>query len=90
MVDEAFVVEMEGAYGPLGVDVRTEAVLAEKWVTDRGRKMTKRFFRDTWLKNEVRSAALRKKSPREAMRAARDAGEFTGERLCPDFDGTIE
>jgi hypothetical protein len=90
MVDAAFVDEMVGVYGPLGVDVRTEAVLAEQWVAAKGRKFTKRFFRDTWLKNEARDKANRKRSPKEALQAARDAGEFTGERLCPDFDGTIE
>ena len=90
MVDDAFIEEMVAVYAPLGVDVRTEAVLAKQWVDGKTRKFTKRWFRDTWLKNEARDVATRKMSPREALQAARDAGEFTGERLCPDFDGTIE
>ena len=90
MVDPAFVDEMLGVYGPLGVDVRLEAVLAEQWVAANGRKFTKLFFMGTWLRNAARDKANRKRSPKEARQAARDAGEFTGERLCPDFDGTIE
>lgn len=91
LVDEAFVAEMVDTFGALGVDVRKEALLAKVWIDGKpGRKFTRRFFRDTWLKNEARKAAISKMSPRAALEAARAAGEPTGERPCPDFNGTFD
>jgi hypothetical protein len=79
IVDPAFVEEMEQLYGPQGVDVKREVAKATAWIgVHPNKKLTKRFLVN-WL-NRVNP------SPRERLAAARDAGEFTGERLCPDFD----
>jgi hypothetical protein len=82
-VTDVDIEEIEQLYGPQGVDVKREFAKATAWIgAHPHKKLTKRFLVN-WL-NRVNP------SPRERLSAARDAGEFTGERLCPDFDGTIE